>query len=223
MSESGNRKLTILTVLVAVLLVAIVAQSVLMFGLHKQLRGPETPEEPDRVALVPDDDSDAGDSDSTLTLPADPLDDDPFDWNLEDWDPFKEMQSMHDRINRMFGNAFSRFEHSSDFGDLFEPHTFSPAVDVENLEDRYMVSVNLPGADESRIDVKLEGQTLTISGSVESEASEEDSGKMLRQERRSGKFQRTITLPSPVQADKMTTKNEKGVLYIEIPKATADE
>ncbi|MBN2130104.1 MAG: Hsp20/alpha crystallin family protein, partial [Sedimentisphaerales bacterium] len=54
----------------------------------------------------------------------------------------------------------------------------------------------------------------------ESESREEDGGKMLRQERRSGKFQRRITLPSPVQADKMTTQNEKGVLYIEIPKAT---
>lgn len=223
MAESGNRRLTILTVLVAVLLVAVAAQSVLMLGLHKQLRGAETPEEPDRVALVPDNDSDAGDSDSTLTLPADPFDDDPFDWNLEDWDPFKEMQSMHDRINRMFGNAFSRFEHSSDFGDLFEPDSFSPAVDIEDLEDRYEVSVNLPGAEESHIDVKLEDQTLTISGSVESVSSKEDSGKMLRQERRSGTFKRTITLPSPVQADKMTTRNEKGVLYIEIPKATEDE
>lgn len=129
---------------------------------------------------------------------------------------------MHDRINQMFGNAYNRFQKSDGFGSFFGTHTFSPSVNIEDKGDRYLVTVDLPGAEESQLDINLDGEELTISGSVESEIRDEEDGKMLRQERRSGKFSRTIMLPGSVQADKMTTKNKKGILYIEIPKAKQD-
>lgn len=228
MTSSSERKLTVLTILVAVLLVAVAAQSVYMFALHGKLQTASNPPAADTIAL-PEDEAEEGALTnspplfSTRPFDPDPFEDDPFGWKLDDWDPFKEMHSMHDRINQMFGNAFNRFERSDDFGAFFDDYTFTPDINLEDKGDRYVVTVDLPGAEDSRLDVKIEGQTLTISGTIRSEARDEDEGRMLRQERRSGKFHRTVTLPSPVAADKMTTKNKKGVLYIEIPKATGED
>jgi len=215
MTDNGNRKLTLLTVLGSVLLVAVVTQSVMMFGLHKQIRGRPTANEPKPVAQIPDDNHDSG---SNLTLPPDPFSKDPFDWDLGEWDPFKEMHSMHDRINQMFGSAFNRFQQSDDFGSVFGNYAFSPDINIEDKGDHYLVTVDLPGVEDSRLDVKIDGQTLTISGSMESESKQDDGGSMLRQERKSGQFRRVVTLPSPVKADEMKTEHKKGVLHIEIPK-----
>ncbi|MDD2599839.1 MAG: Hsp20/alpha crystallin family protein [Kiritimatiellae bacterium] len=219
MKDNNNNKLTLLTTLVVVLLAAVVVQSIAMLGLRKELRrdineGASAP----RVIASDDKEKSAGTSAPAKDL----FGRDPFDWSLDDWNPFKEMHSMHDRINQMFGNAYNRFQKSDDFGSFFGTHTFSPSVNIEDKGDRYLVTVDLPGAEESQLDINLDGQELTISGSVESEIRDEEDGKMLRQERRSGKFSRTIMLPGSVQADKMTTKNKKGILYIEIPKAKQD-
>ena len=215
-SKDNSKNLTLLTVLVGVLLVAVVAQSVALLGLRKELQNAPSSSQSTPPAVAPDDNKDTG---TAMTPPRSLFDRDVFDWDLDDWNPFKEMHTMHDRINQMFGNAYNRFKGSDDFSGLFGTHTFSPSVNIEDKGDRYLVTVDLPGAEESRLDVKLEEQTLTISGTVESEIRDEEKGEILRQERRSGQFRRTVTLPSTVQVDKMTTENKKGILYIEIPKA----
>lgn len=96
----------------------------------------------------------------------------------------------------------------------------SPRMDLTEGEDAYLVRLDMPGLDKSDIDVKVEGMLLTITGSSESEAESRDAaGKTLRRERRSGRFQRTVTLPGPVQADKVDARYENGVLTITVPKA----
>jgi len=219
MTDQIDRKFTILAVLVAGLLVAVVVQSAVIFGLYGKLgRSVAKPERP-TPSIVKDDHSRLR---PKAVLPAKPFDQDKdlFSWDLDDWDPFKEMHSMQDRINQMFGSAFGRFQKSDEFGDLLGKYAFSPDINLEDKGDHYLVTVDLPGVEDTRLDVKIEGQTLTISGSVQSESTETDKGKMLRQERRSGKFQRIVTLPSSVKADKMITTNKKGVVTITIPKAT---
>jgi len=218
--SQGKKRLPILPVLVAGLLVAVIVQSVIILGMQKkQNRSEETPRHSAAVA--------AGNRSPTthtnaLSLPT-PFDwgveKNPFGWNPDDWDPFKEMHSMQDRINQMFGGAFGRFHRSDEFSKRFGDYTFAPDVNLEDKGDRYVVTVDLPGTDDARVDVKVEDQLLTISGTVQSESSQEDKGTMLRQERRSGSFRRSLTLPGPVRSDKMTTENKKGVLTITIPKA----
>lgn len=217
-TDRNDRRFTILSVLVAGLLVAVVVQSAVIFSMHKTLGQQERASQPapsvairehshtQPKALAPSKQSDQ--------------DRDPFAWGLDKWDPFAEMQSMQDRINQMFGSAFSRFQRSDDFGGLFREHPFAPDVNIEDKGDHYLLTVDLPGAEESKLDVKLDGQTLTISGSVQAESKETDKGKILSQERRTGQFHRIVTLPSPVKADKMTTTNKNGVLTVTIPKAT---
>lgn len=215
MTDLNNKKLTLVTVLVAVLVVVVIAQSIVIFGLHRRVEGASVDEQVSRVAVTQDDDDETIDS---LLPPVKPFDDDFFGWGKGDWDPFKEMHSMHDRINQMFGSAFNRFEDSDSFGSVFGDYSFSPDINVEDKHDHYLVTVDLPGVEDSRLDVKINGQTLTISGNMQVESKEDDGGTMLRQERRSGSFQRIVTLPGPVNAEKMETKEKKGVIYIEIPK-----
>jgi HSP20 family protein len=154
-------------------------------------------------------------------------DDDPwslFDRNLNDWDPFKEMQSLQERIDRMFGGAFDRFGHSPKFRGLFDsPLTFSPSADIKDEGDHYRVSVDLPGVEKSNITIDLKGQTLTLSGTIDESKSSDEQGTTIRKERRSGQFQRVITLPGPVQADKVDATQENGILQIVIPKDVQDK
>lgn len=209
-----------MSLLVAGLVAAVIVQSLIILGMQRKSDSPsERPRsKPDLLTrgtgrMIPP------------PAPLPPLnppgkggDLDVFERNLADWDPFKEMHSMQERINQMFGTAFDRFHRSDDFNRLFHEYTFAPDINMEDKGDRFVVTVNLPGTSDARFDVKVEGRTLTISGTTQSESREESKGKMLKQEIWSGKFWRSVTLPDPVKADKMTTENKKGILRIEIPK-----
>ena len=126
---------------------------------------------------------------------------------------------MQERMNRMFGSAFERFEDSDDFAHLFDASSFSPNVNIEDQGDHYRVTVDLPGAEDSELDIRVNGRTLTVSGKVDTESRDESTGSLLRRERRSGHFERSVVLPEPVDSTLMTTRHEDGVLTIELPKA----
>jgi len=140
----------------------------------------------------------------------------------ETWDPFDEMQRIREQMDRLFGEAFGRFERSSRFGDLFEPFTFSPHVDLRETADAFEVTVDLPGAEKSTIKTTLKGQVLTIVAETDArvdERNEEEGSIVLRRERRVGRFERSITLPEPVDPSDMTSTFEDGVLTVRIHKA----
>ena len=60
---------------------------------------------------------------------------------------------------------------------------------------------------------------MTISGTIDDAHKDEDSARLLRHERRSGQFSRTITLPAPVQSDQIDSRVENGLMTVTIPKA----
>ena len=131
------------------------------------------------------------------------------------WNPYDEMQRMQDEMEKLFGDSFSRFHLNSPLGSLSK----SPAIDLQDQSDHYLVTVNAPGAEESSINVKLDGQMLTISIKTEQGKQEEDQNDDYRyRERFVGEFHRVLTLPGPVDADNMKTEYRNGVLTITIPK-----
>lgn len=141
-------------------------------------------------------------------------------WN-DEWDPFVEMERMREQMMRLFDDSFHRFGRSP-----FAPRegalsrAFSPRADLEDRGDRYIVRMDLPGVDKSDISVSLNGQMLTVSGKTSTIKDERDpSGRILRQERRTGQFERVLTLPGPVHAEKMEAKYADGVLTVTVPKA----
>ena len=218
--EMAKRKWMLLMILIGGLVAAVVVQSVAIYGLQKRLENPKG-QTPARRSVVGQ--NNAGNTNSPVLGDVDsPFGDkDPFGWDMEDWYPVKEMRSMQDRMNHMFGNAFGRFQRSDDFSNLFGHAAFSPDINVEDKGDYYLVTVDLPGMEDSKVDVHIEGRKLTVSGSTQSEMKGGGKGRILHQERRCGRFQRTVMLPSPVNAEKMTTENKEGVLYITLPKEKA--
>lgn len=79
--------------------------------------------------------------------------------------------------------------------------------------------IALPGAEESNVNISCKDQELTISGTIDQLQEDHQGSSLLRRERRSGSFSRTISLPALVEVDKMETKFDKGVVTILIPKA----
>lgn len=133
------------------------------------------------------------------------------------WNPYAEMQRMQSEMEQMFDNSFSRFHMKSPLGSLSK----APDVDLQEKPDRYIVTVNAPGADESSLNVKLEDRVLRISIKTEQAKDEADdkNGEYHYQERFVGQFERALTLPGPANAAKMTTEYHNGVLTLTIPKA----
>lgn len=137
-------------------------------------------------------------------------------FNSQPWNPYAEMQRMQEEMEKMFGESFSRFHLNTPLGSLSK----TPDVDLQDKADHYRVTVNAPGADESSIAVKLDGQLLNITIKTEQgkQQEEDKSGSYRYRERFVGEFHRVLTLPGAVDAEGMKTEYRNGVLTITVPK-----
>lgn len=93
----------------------------------------------------------------------------------------------------------------------------APAADIVETEDAIEVKMDLPGHDPKQIQVKLEGDTLTIQSERKYEKQDKGSS-FLRSERGYGVFARSFVLPSTVDAKKCEARYEHGVLTVSLPK-----
>jgi HSP20 family protein len=132
--------------------------------------------------------------------------------NLTKHDPFSLLSA---EIQRALAGRFDRWLSEND-GSAFTSE-WSPAVDIKEEDDRYVVRADVPGVDPKDIEVTLDNDVLSISGKREEEKKEEREGYR-RIERVSGQFCRRFTLPEAVNAEKITAKSDKGVLEVVIPK-----
>jgi HSP20 family protein len=137
-----------------------------------------------------------------------------------DWDPYQEIQNMQRQMDEVFNNAFGRFNNSPDFGHLFRQNIVTPDLDVQETNDRYIIKLDVPGAGNNDISVTLDDQVLTVKSEQRYEQKDTDAqGNTVYQERRSGSYRRSITLPQAVIEKDMQSSVENGVLTIIIPKA----
>jgi len=127
------------------------------------------------------------------------------------WDPFRDLMSIQSELNRLFGRTYAGGDAGAGAG------AWAPPLDIYETDDRFVVSVELPGVDPDSVDVSVEDSTLTIQGErrFQSEVSEES---FHRVERRYGQFVRSLSLPSTANAEAITASFDKGVLTIEVPK-----
>ena len=97
--------------------------------------------------------------------------------------------------------------------------SFAPPVDIYEDEHNITLKLEVPGIDEKDIDVRIEGNTLTVHGErkIETEEKEEN---FRRVERQYGSFTRSFTLPSSVDLGQVSADYEKGVLKIKLAKKT---
>jgi HSP20 family protein len=123
------------------------------------------------------------------------------------------LASMREEMDRAFESAFG-------FRNFGAPGTLSgwtPAVDVYHDKDQFTVVAELPGLKKEEIEISLEGDTLTISGQRTAEQRQSD--QSFRRERFFGRFQRSLTLPSVVDAEKVKATYKDGILEVVLPKA----
>ena len=94
---------------------------------------------------------------------------------------------------------------------------WAPLVDIYETKDDLFVNLELPGVREKDVHVSITGDMLTVKGERRFESDVKDEG-YYRLERVYGKFERSIPLPIPVQAEKVKATYRDGVLEIRLPK-----
>ena len=130
------------------------------------------------------------------------------------WDPFRNMSTLQDRINRIFDETTSR---SQDYDVEVSQCDWRPVVDIYDSEKAIVVNAELPGVSKESITLDVKGNILTLKGERKSDA-EVSKENYYRMERCFGTFERAFTLPSTVDPGKITANFKDGVLKIEIPK-----
>jgi HSP20 family protein len=129
------------------------------------------------------------------------------------WDPFRDLVSIQDELNRLFGRTFTGVEPTRPTA----AGAWMPSMDIYETEDKIVATVELPGIDPKDVEVSVEDPTLTISGSREF-SSEVEEESFHRIERRYGSFSRAITLPQTADTEKVVAAFDRGVLTVEVPK-----
>ncbi|GAB1263785.1 Hsp20/alpha crystallin family protein [Aurantivibrio infirmus] len=97
---------------------------------------------------------------------------------------------------------------------------FAPRVDVLDTADHIEISAELPGVKKEDIHVTLDNGILTLSAESHQENKEEKDGKIVRQERRYGKYSRSFDLGDSVKESDVNASFEDGILKLKAPKAT---
>ena len=122
--------------------------------------------------------------------------------------PLSELGQLNERMRRMLEQTFG--------GMLDEPAGWVPAVDIEELEDAYVVEAEVPGVKREDVNIEVSGNELTISGEIKVRERE---GVIRRRTRRVGEFEFRVVLPNEVNAEGIDAKLNDGVLTVRIPKA----
>lgn len=96
--------------------------------------------------------------------------------------------------------------------------TFSPRVDITEKNGHYELTAELPGVNKQDIEVTLDNGMLTITAESRSEDKEEKDGRVIRQERRYGKYTRSFTLGNDIKEKDIKAEFNDGVLKLSVPK-----
>ena len=135
--------------------------------------------------------------------------------NEAERDVLARMDNMRREMDRVFQEAFKDFDLRLDTKGYFDQPQFGSSIDLQDEKDRYVIRAYLPGRDVQKIDVKVVDQVLTVEAKAEQ-----------REKRGTGSIEtftmsgyaQSLTLPGPVQSDKMEVERKEGLLVITLPK-----
>lgn len=124
--------------------------------------------------------------------------------------PFREMDRLKREMDRIFADVMGRAPGALGSG-VF------PALNVYEVADKIVVQAELPGFKAEDIEISVERETLSLRG--ERKAEEMENVSYHRRERRTGKFQKSLTLPYEINVDGVEAHFKDGVLKLTLPKA----
>jgi HSP20 family protein len=130
---------------------------------------------------------------------------------IERYDPFRQMMSLRQMMDRLFEDAFVMPRE----GQMSAAE--GTALDVYEEGNNLVVEAHLPGMKPEEVDVTVEGGMLTIRGETKSEQERKDRNYLIR-EHRQGSFARSVRLPDNIDPDKVQANFDNGVLRIEFPR-----
>lgn len=124
--------------------------------------------------------------------------------------PWREMLAMQNALGRMIEDSWNSVSSENDYD-------YTLPIDLIETDNGYTLTAELPGIDESSIDIRLDDSDLIIEATVPEQALAEDV-RVLVHERRYGKFSRRVRLPQPIDSDKVEAFVENGLLTLMLPK-----
>ena len=133
--------------------------------------------------------------------------------SVTNWPSIGRLSDLRDELDRLFELPFTGVGGSSSW-----ISGWTPALDVYEDKDQFVVKAEVPGMEKEDIDVSLHDGSLTISGERKSDHKTEEAG-VYRSERYFGRFQRTLDLPTGVDANKVKAEYRDGILTVTIAKA----
>lgn len=134
--------------------------------------------------------------------------------NMVRYEPWSLLNQLHNEIDQLFTPQRRRL--GEDNANV-ATSDWTPAVDIKEEADRFVIHADIPGVDPKDIDVHMENGILTIRGERQSESREEREGYK-RIERVRGSFYRRFSLPDTANAEAISAKSQHGVLEVVIPK-----
>src|SRR5687768_3326605 len=134
--------------------------------------------------------------------------------NLIRWEPAREMMTLREAMDHLINDAFTRPLN------LNGGNWSIPAVDMYQTDNEVVVKAALPGIKAEEVQISVTGETLTIKGEVKQEQELEKKERSYHlHEQLWGMFERSLSLPVEVIADKARADFENGVLTVTLPKA----
>lgn len=138
------------------------------------------------------------------------------------WNPFREMEELQGRMNRLIGSAFGRTPVSGDAEqeEALRVTEWAPLVDITEDEKEYLIKAELPEVKKEDLSVKVENGVLAITG--ERKLEKEEKGKRYhRVERAYGTFTRSFTIPEDSDPGKVVAEFKDGLLKVHLAKSEA--
>jgi HSP20 family protein len=129
------------------------------------------------------------------------------------WDPFSNIATLQDRINRLFEDAFPRTGDEDD--DLDAGAVWRPHADIFETESGVTILVDLPGVEKEDVTVEVKENILAISGNRTVEETVDES-RYYRRERSYGTFRRSFGMRGAIAPEKIKASFKNGVLKIEL-------
>lgn len=128
-------------------------------------------------------------------------------------DPFKQMGDWKNNMDHFFGDNFW-----NEFEGVIKPNI--PQVNIYQSDHELYCIVNMPGLDNlNQIDIYVDFATLELKGTIDID---HQGGTVVKEEILQGVFERSITLPFPVRADKIKATYRNGLLFIQLHRLISD-
>lgn len=135
--------------------------------------------------------------------------------NLIKWDPFRELEDVSNRLNRIFGQTTARNEAGNEMRAVAD---WMPSVDISETEAAYLIKGEIPGVKKENVSVTIQDGMLTIQGERKQEK-EEKGKKFHRIECSYGSFMRSFRIPDDADESKAKAEFKDGMINITLPKS----